>query len=618
MYFQATSQNPEKLHAFARNRVIKIQRLKKNAQIHHVPGALNTADLVSRGCDYKQFAESEWLTGPSFIRKPEAFWPTLSVGEAIGITTNMARVEAAPFPSFVIERPQPADDVQVYFTENPIRDIAMNVVLRFDTQSRWAIYLRSVVRFRRAVDFFKGRIKKKQLSIPILQKELREAEIFIIKEVQKDSYKDELRLLMNGSVVPKGSTIRVLKPFLHNDLISLGGRLGANLGELPKHPVILPPKHKVTRMILRDVHERSCHAGPSQVLIEARHRYWIPQGKKLIQNIIHGCKECWRYHTKPASASMGEPPEVRVSRSQPFEHVGTDILGPLYVKTSDKNSRKIWIVIYTCCAMRAIHLEILQSLTTTELLMSLRRFKARRGCPRTFYSDNAKAYKRAAGDLKTLCELMKDVNVQEHLAREGIDWKFSVERAPWYMGFTERLVGSVKSALKKVLGKTAVTEQEMLTVLCEIESSINRRPLCNVPESEHIDVLTPLHFLINRTEDPTQDSTAPAKIRATDLLKRWRHKKTLVESVWKRWEHEYLLLLRNFHETVPRDLRTLKVGQVVIIKDANKPKMLWRLGRVEKLNMGRDGGIRSCFLKTTSGQLMQRAINHLYPLEVSE
>ena len=99
------------------------------------------------------------------------------------------------------------------------------------------------------------------------------------------------------------------------------------------------------------------------------------------------------------TTSVGQPPHERVTKSQPFEHVGTDILGPLFV-VEGTVTKKIWIVIFTCCAMRAIHLELLSSLTTTECLMSLRRFKARRGCPRTFYSDNAKAHKRAAEDLK--------------------------------------------------------------------------------------------------------------------------------------------------------------------------------------------------------------------------
>ena len=63
---------------------------------------------------------------------------------------------------------------------------------------------------------------------------------------------------------------------------------------------------------------------------------------------------------------------------------------------------------------------------------------------------------------------------------------------------------------------------------------INRRSLCEVTESEHVDVSTPAHLVAYRTDDRTQDAIAPNEIRASDLLERWRHKKILVENVWKR------------------------------------------------------------------------------------
>ncbi|XP_018494530.1 uncharacterized protein LOC108864079 [Galendromus occidentalis] len=184
------------------------------------------------------------------------------------------------------------------------------------------------------------------------------------------------------------------------------------------------------------------------------------------------------------------------------------------------------------------------------------------------------------------------------------------------MGFTERLVGSVKSALKKVVGRAVLNMQEMSTVLCEVELMINRRPLCKVPEAEHIDILTPQHFLVIRTEDPTQDSMIPSNVRASDILKRWRHKKNIIEALWKRWEHEYLLLLRNFHETIPKTLETLKVGQIVIIKDVNTPKLSWKSARVEALNISRDQVVRSCKLRMGNGKLLQRPLSLIYPLEI--
>ncbi|XP_028969151.1 uncharacterized protein LOC114828620 [Galendromus occidentalis] len=615
VYFQVTSEQPEKLATFARSRVLKIKRLTNGTEIHHVPGELNPADLVSRGCTFKEFSESIWLTGPKFITEPAHNWPRLAKQKHLVIDAHMVGIEETPFKSFIVTRPEPPIQVSVNLIDKPTAERPPAVILRFDTCSRWSIYLRAIVRFRRAIDHWRHRITKRELTMPILQAELTRAEEFIVSQVQAECYGNEYRCLLTDSGLPRKSTLRVFNPFLKDNLIALGGRLGDHLGDLPKNPIILPPKHPVTKMILRYIHERSCHAGPRLVLMTARQKYWVPQGRRLIQNLIHGCKNCRVFHAKPVSTPMGPPPDVRVTKSHPFEHVGTDVIGPLFINEA-KEQKKIWIIIFTCCAMRAIHLEILNSLSTTEFMMSLRRFKARRGCPRTFYSDNAKAFKRAAEDLKVLGEIMQGTTVREALARDGIEWKFSIEKSPWQMGFTERLVGSVKSALRRVLGKAVVNAQEMATVLCEVELMVNKRPLCEVPDAEHIDVLTPLHFLVIRTEDPTQDSAVPAKLKSSDVLKRWRHKKTIVESLWKRWEHEYLLLLRNFHETSPRDLQTLKVGQVVIIKDTQTPKLCWKIGRVEKLNISRDNIVRSCMLRMGNGKNLQRPLSLLYPLEI--
>ena len=619
VYYQASSAGPETLPTFARNRVQKIKRLAGSAEILHVPGHLNTADLVSRGCTFKEFTDSNWLVGPSFIRQTRSAWPPQPQKTTREMKINTVTIEHASYQSFIVMRPPQPMQIHANFTSStaPPPDL-QPVFLPFNTCSKWSVYIRSIVRVRRAIDRMRRRLTHRDVSKPILFAALRAAEDLVVSQVQADAYGIEIQSLLASRPIPKTSSIHVLNPFLRDNLLRLGGRLGAHVGALPKNPIILPPKHPITKLILRDLHERSKHAGPSHVLIASRNRYWIPQGKRVIMNLIHSCANCRRFHLKPASAPTGPPPSARVSASQVFEHVGTDVIGPLYVRGESNTDKKVWIVIFTCCAVRAVHLELLNSLTTTEFLMSLRRFKARRGCPKTFYSDNAKAYKRAAEDLMILCNIMKSTTVLESLALDGIQWNFSIEKAPWYMGFTERLVGSVKTALKKVLGRAKVEWQELSTVLCEVEAMINSRPLCEVPESEHLDVLTPQHFLVTRTEDLTEDSLIPRRLKPDTLLKRWRHRKILVEAFWKRWEHEYLLLLRNFHETVPRNLNTLKVGQIVLIKDPNKPRLMWKMGRVERVNVSRDGIVRSCLLKVESGGPLQRPVSLLYPLEICD
>ena len=63
------------------------------------------------------------------------------------------------------------------------------------------------------------------------------------------------------------------------------------------------------------------------------------------------------------------------------------------------------------------------------------------------------------------------------MTQQGVSQKFILPASPWWGGFYERLVRSVKLSLKKVLGKSLLTYEEVETVLCGIERAINGRPL---------------------------------------------------------------------------------------------------------------------------------------------
>ncbi|GFY35872.1 integrase catalytic domain-containing protein [Trichonephila clavipes] len=88
-------------------------------------------------------------------------------------------------------------------------------------------------------------------------------------------------------------------------------------------------------------------------------------------------------------------PLDRVADCVAFEIVGIDLAGPLFLKSGEK----VWIALFTCANFHAIHLELVNSLTTDSFLLSLRRFIARRGRHRTIYSDNGTNFRCAFNDL---------------------------------------------------------------------------------------------------------------------------------------------------------------------------------------------------------------------------
>ena len=143
-----------------------------------------------------------------------------------------------------------------------------------------------------------------------------------------------------------------------------------------------------------------------------------------------------------------------------------------------------------------VHLELVEDLLVEMFKRCLRRFIARRGIPALIVSDNAKTFKGTEKQLRTL---FRHPQVRAEMQNHRIEWCFNLERAPWWGGFFERMVGSVKRCLKKVLGNGRLTYDELLSVLTEVEVTLNSRPLTydydNPYEGE---VLTPKHLLYGR------------------------------------------------------------------------------------------------------------------------
>ena len=109
--------------------------------------------------------------------------------------------------------------------------------------------------------------------------------------------------------------------------------------------------------------------------------------------------------------------------------------------TPCKAEDKIYICLFTCCVVRAVHLEVVVNLSVSSFIRCLKQFIARRGIPRRIVSDNGKTFKGAARFIK---KIMSNNEVIDYLAEKGVEWQFNVERAPWWGGMFERMVSSTK------------------------------------------------------------------------------------------------------------------------------------------------------------------------------
>src|SRR5699024_4811292 len=101
--------------------------------------------------------------------------------------------------------------------------------------------------------------------------------------------------------------------------------------------------------------------------------------------------------------------------------------------------------------------------------------------------------------LKLLVSMMEQDDVVSFLGQRHITWKFIAQRAAWWGGFWERLVGLTKQHLLRVVRKSCLNFEESTTILSETEAILNSRPLtCISDDVNDISPLTRGHFLIGR------------------------------------------------------------------------------------------------------------------------
>ena len=108
----------------------------------------------------------------------------------------------------------------------------------------------------------------------------------------------------------------------------------------------------------------------------------------------------------------------------------------------------MWICLFTCCATRAVHLDLVVDMTASSFILCFRRFTARRGVPWKLISDNSKTFKSAN---KILVAMLSHPDVEKFFLGMRIEWSFNLEKAPWWGGFFERLIGSTKRCQKRLL-----------------------------------------------------------------------------------------------------------------------------------------------------------------------
>ncbi|XP_035216218.1 uncharacterized protein LOC118189663 [Stegodyphus dumicola] len=148
-----------------------------------------------------------------------------------------------------------------------------------------------------------------------------------------------------------------------------------------------------------------------------------------------------------------------------------------------------------------------------------------------------------------------------------MEWKMIPPASPHFGGMWESGIVSIKFHLKRMIGETKLTFEELTTLLTQIEAELNSRSLSKTNHNDvaNLDALIPSHFFLTGdviTSIPEQDFS---NISKPTLLKRFELLQQMKQGFWKRYYKEYLNSLQQRYKW-KKQLPNLSVGDIVLIK----------------------------------------------------
>lgn len=589
----------------------------KSCQIHnfyYVPTDLNPADVATRGADFQSLKGMNWWNGPSWL-SDESNWPeqnisceentsdnaALQVNEEEKILLTKIRLAANKF--------NPSEYSSSPFALDPAKFSSFERLLK-----RSAFILHGINRI------FLARIGRKALPVDNEKTDYQFVRIIWLLWDQKRAY-TEIPSNKRSNV----AFLRNMNVFQdqHNLYRCITRLQNSEKDEETIYPILLVKDSPITTLIVMSIHVNNLHSGTTYTLAALRRTYWLPSGRQQVFKIIkQNCAVCKKHTAKPyAAPEMAPLPEFRIRKTEtPFRNVGLDIFGPIKTRlpSEPKKLQKRWVVIFTCLIIRAIHLELIEDMTTFEIFHAFRRFFARRGVPENIVSDNAPQFhvveRRFVSVWHYVAEKPEIVN---YFAKKEIKWKFIPAHSPWMGGVYERLIKSVKDAFEKAYANLVMSDKQLTTVLVEIEAMLNARPISYVDRNIDTPIITPNHFLsLQFPAIPVNFENQPED----NISELWKSAENFLNTYWKRWADNYLLALRERTDDMKDkhlvEKREPKVGELVLMVEPSSRRSTWRRAIVERLITSEDNKIRSAQIKVSNGGRMIRPITKLLPLDL--
>ncbi|XP_030844258.1 uncharacterized protein LOC105444708 [Strongylocentrotus purpuratus] len=591
------SNESRRFRTFVANRVAKIHKISDKRQWRHVDTLRNSADDGSRGIPARSL--DRWLTGPEFLLQEKEVWPE-----------DPASLKKEDVPELDLQNDSEVKKTHVYATSS--HDEIDDLMTRYSSWDRLKRGIAWLLRYKQYLRS-KGTGNLAERGSLTVQ-ELNNAEVEVIKHVQRHSFPDEYVKGIEKKTRKQGNPLEKLNPVMVDGLLRVGGRLSkAPILNDEKHPMILPNDHHVTKLLVVHHHQKVGHCGMGSTWTSLRERFWINKGGATVRHTIGNCFKCRKRNASRGQQFMADLPEERVTPGEPpFTNTGLDYFGPFPTKHG-RSTQKRYGCIFTCLSTRAVHLEMAYSLETDSFIQTLRRFINRRGQPKAIFSDNGTNFKGGQKELKDALAGLNSERVNRYLTQKGIAWHFNPPGASHMGGVWERIIRSVRKILTSLPQQT-LTDEALLTLFTEVEAILNGRPLTHLSmDSRDDEPLTPNHLLLLR-KNP---SLPPGIFVKEDchLRRHWRQVQYLAGQFWTRWVKEYLPLLQQ-RQKWTRPNRNFEVDDLVLVVNESTPRGQWPIGRVLTTYPDKRGLVRQVEVRV-GPRYYKRPISKLCLLEAN-
>jgi len=605
-------------------RVKEINAKSRVSEWKFCPGMLNASDVISRACLPSELLENDlFFTAPHFLRRSQEHWPqekALSHKEALDQNAldlaEVTKAETSLIATVSIKTP--------------------SSLLQFEqTKSRWtrmtnvlAYVIRFLVKRTPALKTKSrliARLSEADFGSKLSVKERRVSEWIWIKLAQQRAFPKDVPLLRAKEKTGLSDNMRLWMVYMDDEGVMRSRtrlHLSKDIAPETSCPAILPRYCSIVEKYVLHIHQTWLHAGKSTMLNYIRRQFRLSGERTEMGRIISLCPVLGCQRKKLLVQEKAPLPTDRSTRSLPWDKVGLDFFGPYLVTSSCHTCRdlvKCWGLIFTCFVTRAVHLELVEDMSTLTFLQAFTRFCSRSATPSVVFSDNSKTYIKARKELIRLFSQVQWDQVADHAVKKNIVWNFGISRMPSSNGVIERCVGQIKSCLRTTLISRGMTVRELETLLFQAEQLVNSRPLAidYHEDSDEFLMITPallargrdlpLLPLDHRKKEDVPDVDAPfSRMQA--------HRKRLLFGFWRKWVRQYLVGAQ-LGKYKGKEA-SLDVGQLVFLLDTGIKMGTWRLGRVLATSTSHDGRIRTVRLKVQGYK--QELIRHINQLAILE